>query len=111
MLRFVPFAVSEFGSLAPHVEDFLVELAKASHTHTGQKIGQLLFAWRRRFSVLINMAHADNVVGGAVAGSQIECERVFSLAGLGEGEGIQWEAAESMLERYGAEPADEEAGE
>eukprot|EP00873_Tetraselmis_striata_P013782 jgi/Tetstr1/434046/TSEL_023190.t1 len=45
----------------------------------------------------------------------IECERVFSLAGLGEGEGkasrIQWEAVESMLERYGAEPADEEAGE
>eukprot|EP00873_Tetraselmis_striata_P007123 jgi/Tetstr1/427387/TSEL_017551.t1 len=39
MLRFVPFAVSEFGSLDPHVEPFLVELAKASHTHTGQKIG------------------------------------------------------------------------
>eukprot|EP00873_Tetraselmis_striata_P004589 jgi/Tetstr1/424853/TSEL_015356.t1 len=29
MLRFVPFAVSEFGSLAPHAEAFLVELAKA----------------------------------------------------------------------------------
>eukprot|EP00873_Tetraselmis_striata_P037936 jgi/Tetstr1/458200/TSEL_044689.t1 len=32
----------------------------------------------------------------------------------GEGEGkasrIQWEAVESMLEQYGAEPADEEAG-
>eukprot|EP00873_Tetraselmis_striata_P010417 jgi/Tetstr1/430681/TSEL_020474.t1 len=39
MLRFVPFAVSEFGSLAPHDEAFLVELAKASHTHIGQKIG------------------------------------------------------------------------
>eukprot|EP00873_Tetraselmis_striata_P040351 jgi/Tetstr1/460615/TSEL_000540.t1 len=39
MLRFVPFAVSEFGSLAPHAEAFLVELAKASHTHTGQKKG------------------------------------------------------------------------
>eukprot|EP00873_Tetraselmis_striata_P005317 jgi/Tetstr1/425581/TSEL_016002.t1 len=39
MLRFVPFAVSEFGSLAPHAQAFLVELAKASHTHTGQKIG------------------------------------------------------------------------
>eukprot|EP00873_Tetraselmis_striata_P019526 jgi/Tetstr1/439790/TSEL_028203.t1 len=34
MLRFVPFAVSEFGSLAPHAEAFLVELAKASHAHT-----------------------------------------------------------------------------
>eukprot|EP00873_Tetraselmis_striata_P037239 jgi/Tetstr1/457503/TSEL_044084.t1 len=30
MLRFVPFTVSEFGSLAPHAETFLVELAKAS---------------------------------------------------------------------------------
>eukprot|EP00873_Tetraselmis_striata_P016210 jgi/Tetstr1/436474/TSEL_025302.t1 len=44
MLRFVPFAVSEFGSLAPHAEAFLVELAKASHTHAYQKIGQLLSA-------------------------------------------------------------------
>eukprot|EP00873_Tetraselmis_striata_P041203 jgi/Tetstr1/461467/TSEL_006575.t1 len=67
MLRFVPFAVSEFGSLAPHAEAFLVELAKASHTHTGQKIGQLLSAWRRRFSLLINMAHADNVLGGVAS--------------------------------------------
>eukprot|EP00873_Tetraselmis_striata_P018711 jgi/Tetstr1/438975/TSEL_027467.t1 len=67
MLRFVPFAVSEFGSLAPHAEAFLVELAKASHTHTGQKIGQLLSAWRRRFSLLINMAHADNVLGRVAA--------------------------------------------
>eukprot|EP00873_Tetraselmis_striata_P020702 jgi/Tetstr1/440966/TSEL_029234.t1 len=67
MLRFVPFAVSEFGSLAPHAEAFLVELAKASHAHTGQKIGQLLSAWRRRFSLLINMAHADNVLGGVAA--------------------------------------------
>eukprot|EP00873_Tetraselmis_striata_P028089 jgi/Tetstr1/448353/TSEL_035636.t1 len=68
MLRFVPFAVSEFGSLAaPHVEAFLVELAKASHTYTGQKIGQLLSAWRRRFSLLIIMAHANNVLGGVAA--------------------------------------------
>eukprot|EP00873_Tetraselmis_striata_P035034 jgi/Tetstr1/455298/TSEL_042134.t1 len=67
MLRFVPFAVSEFGSLAPHAEAFLVDLAKASQAHTGQKIGQLLSAWRRRFSLLINMAHADNVLGGVAA--------------------------------------------
>eukprot|EP00873_Tetraselmis_striata_P023627 jgi/Tetstr1/443891/TSEL_031843.t1 len=62
MLRFVPFADSEFGSLSPHAEADLVELAKASHTYTGQKISQLLSAWRRRFSLLINMAHADNVL-------------------------------------------------
>eukprot|EP00873_Tetraselmis_striata_P004982 jgi/Tetstr1/425246/TSEL_015701.t1 len=67
MLRFVPFAVSEFGSLAPHAEAFLVELAKASQAHTGQNIGQLVSAWRRRFSLLINMAHADNVLGGVAA--------------------------------------------
>eukprot|EP00873_Tetraselmis_striata_P000245 jgi/Tetstr1/420509/TSEL_001053.t1 len=67
MLHFVPFAVSEYGSLAPHAEAFLVELTKASHTNTGQKIGQLLSAWRRRFSLLINMAYADNVLGGVAA--------------------------------------------
>eukprot|EP00873_Tetraselmis_striata_P028556 jgi/Tetstr1/448820/TSEL_003788.t1 len=67
MLRFVPFAVSEFGSLAPHAEAFLVELAKASQAHIGKNIGQLLSAWRRRFSLLINMAHADNVLGGVAA--------------------------------------------
>eukprot|EP00873_Tetraselmis_striata_P034089 jgi/Tetstr1/454353/TSEL_041260.t1 len=67
MLRFVPFAVSEFGSLALHAEAPLVELVKASHTHTGPKIGHLLSAWRRRFSLLINMAHADNVLGGVAA--------------------------------------------
>eukprot|EP00873_Tetraselmis_striata_P038431 jgi/Tetstr1/458695/TSEL_045085.t1 len=34
------------------------------------------------------------------------------LEGEGEGEAsrIQWEAVESMLEQYGAEPGDEEAG-
>eukprot|EP00873_Tetraselmis_striata_P007933 jgi/Tetstr1/428197/TSEL_018247.t1 len=67
MLRFVPFAVSEFGSRAPHDEVFLVELAKASHTHIGRKTGQLLAAWRGRFSLLINIAHADNVLGGIAA--------------------------------------------
>eukprot|EP00873_Tetraselmis_striata_P046656 jgi/Tetstr1/466920/TSEL_011374.t1 len=67
ILRFVPFAISEFGSLAPHAEAFLVELAKASHTHTSQKTSRLLSAWRRRFSLLINMAHADNVLGGVAA--------------------------------------------
>eukprot|EP00873_Tetraselmis_striata_P040259 jgi/Tetstr1/460523/TSEL_005782.t1 len=72
MLRFVPFAVSEFGSLAPHAEAFLVELAKASHAHIGKKIGQLLSAWRRRFSLLINMAHEDNVLGG-VAAARAKC--------------------------------------
>eukprot|EP00873_Tetraselmis_striata_P009246 jgi/Tetstr1/429510/TSEL_019415.t1 len=68
MLRFVLFAVSEWSSsLAPHAEAFLVELAKASHTHTRQKIGQLLSAWRRRFSLLINMAYANNVLDGVAA--------------------------------------------
>eukprot|EP00873_Tetraselmis_striata_P013951 jgi/Tetstr1/434215/TSEL_023326.t1 len=55
--------VSKFGSLASHAEAFLVELAKASHAHIGQNIGQLLSAWRCRFSMLINVAHADNVLG------------------------------------------------
>eukprot|EP00873_Tetraselmis_striata_P026370 jgi/Tetstr1/446634/TSEL_034157.t1 len=81
MLRFVPFAVSEFGSLAPHAEAFLVELAKASHTLTGQKIGQLLSAWRRRFSLLINMAHADNVLGG-VASAPVKPSNRMRLAPL-----------------------------
>eukprot|EP00873_Tetraselmis_striata_P007402 jgi/Tetstr1/427666/TSEL_017791.t1 len=67
MLRFALFAVSEFGSLAPHAEAVLVELAKASHKHNGQKIGQLLSTWRRRYFLLINMAHADNVIGGVAA--------------------------------------------
>eukprot|EP00873_Tetraselmis_striata_P002333 jgi/Tetstr1/422597/TSEL_013404.t1 len=79
MLRFVPLAVSEFGSLAPHAEAFLVELAKASHTHTGQKIGQLLSAWRRRFSLLINMAHVYNVLGfdRALTGREHPCATPF----------------------------------
>eukprot|EP00873_Tetraselmis_striata_P035675 jgi/Tetstr1/455939/TSEL_042720.t1 len=68
MFGFVHFAViSEFGSLALHAEAFLVELVKASHTHICQKIGRLLSAWRRRFSLLINMSHADNVLGGVAA--------------------------------------------
>eukprot|EP00873_Tetraselmis_striata_P006577 jgi/Tetstr1/426841/TSEL_017056.t1 len=87
MLRFVPFAVSEFGSLVPHAEAFLVELAKASQAHTGQKIGQLLSAWRRRFSLLIDMAHADNVLGGVAAARAARdvwcsCACVASLVGM-----------------------------
>eukprot|EP00873_Tetraselmis_striata_P006693 jgi/Tetstr1/426957/TSEL_017170.t1 len=86
MLRFVPFVVSEFGSRAPHAEAFLVELANASHAHTGKKIGQLLSAWRRRFSLLINMAHADNVLGGVAAARAARdgapCACVASLVGM-----------------------------
>eukprot|EP00873_Tetraselmis_striata_P029736 jgi/Tetstr1/450000/TSEL_037052.t1 len=71
MLRIVPFdAMSEFGPLASHAESFSAELAKAQLapcTPSGQEIGQLLSAWRRRFSLLINMAHADNVLGGVAA--------------------------------------------
>eukprot|EP00873_Tetraselmis_striata_P022504 jgi/Tetstr1/442768/TSEL_030854.t1 len=41
-----------------------------------------------------------------------DCLASQVLEGEGEGEAsrIQWEAVESMLEQYGAEPADEEAG-
>eukprot|EP00873_Tetraselmis_striata_P013373 jgi/Tetstr1/433637/TSEL_000008.t1 len=49
-LRLVPFAVSEFGSLAPHAEAFLVDFAKASHKHIGQKFGQLLGRGRTKAS-------------------------------------------------------------
>eukprot|EP00873_Tetraselmis_striata_P015972 jgi/Tetstr1/436236/TSEL_025080.t1 len=92
MLRFVPFAVSEFGSLAPHAEAFLVELAKASRTHTGKKIGQLLYAWRRRFSLLIiNMAHAANVLGGVAAAPAVV------LAGQTSPPVVKWKLSRSRI--------------
>ena len=66
-LRFVPFAVSEFGALGPHAQAFLVELAKLAAPRRGVPEGKWLSSWRRKFSLVVNMAHADNALSGVAA--------------------------------------------
>eukprot|EP00873_Tetraselmis_striata_P041901 jgi/Tetstr1/462165/TSEL_007230.t1 len=95
--------ISEFGSLAPHAEAFLVELAKGSHTHTCQKIGQLLSAWRRRFSLLINMVHADNVLGRVAAARvarMVLLHEIITASAHPDDDGAQRGAAQQQQQHW-----------
>jgi hypothetical protein len=61
-IRFIPFAVTEFGSLGGHTTAFLTELAKQVAVSKGMHVGKLLASWRRKASLAVHAAHADNVL-------------------------------------------------
>jgi hypothetical protein len=68
---FIPFAVTEFGTLGGHATNFLSELAKQATASKGMHMSKLLASWRRKISLVVHVAHADNVL------------RDFSAAGDG----------------------------
>jgi hypothetical protein len=61
-IRFIPFAVAEFGSLGGHATAFLKEMAKQAAASKGMHVGKLLASRRRKVSLAVHVAHADNVV-------------------------------------------------
>jgi hypothetical protein len=66
-IRFIPFAVTEFCTLGGHATAFLTELAKHASASKGMHVGKLLASWRRKFSLAVHVAHADNVLRGLSA--------------------------------------------
>jgi hypothetical protein len=63
-IRFIPFAVTEFGVLGSHATVFLLELAMRTRASKGMHVGKVLASWRRKISLAVHVAHADNVLRG-----------------------------------------------
>jgi hypothetical protein len=61
-IRFIPFAVTEFGTLGGHATAVLTELAKQVAASKGMHVGKLLASWRRKVSLAVHVAHADKVL-------------------------------------------------
>jgi hypothetical protein len=68
-IRFILFAVTEFGALGGHATIFLTELARQACTSEGMHVGKLSASWRRKVSLAVHVAHADNVLRGLSAGA------------------------------------------
>jgi hypothetical protein len=66
-IRSISFAVTEFGTLGGHAMAFLMELAKQAAASKGMHVGNLLGFWRRKVSLAVHVAHADNVLRGLSA--------------------------------------------
>jgi hypothetical protein len=79
--RFIPFAVTEFGSLGGHATAFLTELAKQATASKGVHVGKLLASWRRKFSLAVHVAHAENVLRSLFAAAD-GVEVASSSAGM-----------------------------
>jgi hypothetical protein len=66
-IHFIPFAITEFGILGGHATAFLTELAKHAAGKKGMHVGKLLASSRRKVSLAVHVAHADNVLRGLSA--------------------------------------------
>jgi hypothetical protein len=55
-IRFIPFAVSEFGTLNGHATAFLTELAKQAAASKGVHVGKMLASWRRKVCPAVHVA-------------------------------------------------------
>ena len=80
-IHFIPFAVTEFGTLGGHATAFLMELAKQPAASKGMHVGKLLASWRRKVSLAVHVAHADNVLRGLSAAAD-GVEAASSSAGM-----------------------------
>jgi hypothetical protein len=85
-IYFIPFAVTELGTLGGHATAFLTELAKPAAASKGMHVGKLLASYRRNVSLAVHVAHADNVLRGLSAGPPLQTalrpEAVSSTAGM-----------------------------
>jgi hypothetical protein len=67
-IRFIPFrGITEFGALSGHATVFLIDMVRHKAAFKGMHVGKLLNSWRRRVSLAVYVAHADNVVRGLSA--------------------------------------------
>jgi hypothetical protein len=79
-IRFIPFAVTEF-TLGGHATAFLTGLAKQAAASKGMHVGKLLASWRRKVSLPVHVARADNVLRGLSAAAD-GVEAASSSAGM-----------------------------
>jgi hypothetical protein len=81
-IRFIPLAVTDSGTFGGHASTaFLTELAKEATASKGVHVGKLLASGRRKISLAIHVAHADNVLRGLSAAAD-GVEAVSSSAGM-----------------------------
>jgi hypothetical protein len=80
-IRFVPFAVAEFGTLGGHATACVTELAKQATASKGMHMGKLLASWRRNVSLAVLVAHTDNVLR-ALSAAVDGVETASSSAGM-----------------------------
>jgi hypothetical protein len=65
--RFTPCAITEFVTLSGHATAFSTELAKPAAASKGMHVGNLLASLRRKVSLAVHVAKADNVLRGLSA--------------------------------------------
>jgi hypothetical protein len=80
-IRFIPFAVAEFGTLGGHATAFLTERAKQATASTGMHVGKLWASWRRKVSLAVHVAPSDNFLRGLSAAAD-GVEAASSSAGM-----------------------------
>jgi hypothetical protein len=78
-IRFIPFAITEFGTLGGHVMAFLTDLAKQAAASKGMHVGTLLKS--QKVSLAVHVAHSDNVLRDLSAAAD-GVEAASSLAGI-----------------------------
>jgi hypothetical protein len=62
-VRFIPFSITEFSTFGGHATALLTELTKQAAVCKGtMHVAKLLASWRRKLSLAVHAAHADNVV-------------------------------------------------
>jgi hypothetical protein len=66
-IRFIPFAVTEFGALGGHVTAFLTEPARHATASKGMHVGKLLTSLCRKASLAVHVDLTDNVLRGLSA--------------------------------------------
>jgi hypothetical protein len=54
-IRFIPFAVTDFGTLGGHATAFLTGMAKHAAASKGPHVGKLLVSWRRKVSLAVHV--------------------------------------------------------
>jgi hypothetical protein len=71
-IRLIPFEVTEFGTLGGHAAAFLTGLAKQAAASEGMHVGKVLASWRRKVSLAVHVARADNVLRSLSAADGVE---------------------------------------
>jgi hypothetical protein len=63
-IRFIRFAVMEFGALGGQATAVLTKLANQATASKGMHVGKWLASWCRKVSLAVHVAHTDNVLRG-----------------------------------------------
>jgi hypothetical protein len=73
--------ITGFGTLDGHAKAFWTELTMQASASKGMHAGKLLASWRRKASLAVHVAHADNVLRGLSAAAD-DVEAASSSTGM-----------------------------